>query len=141
MHVKTRSSGQGCPYCAGRKICQDNCLSSINLKLAEQWHPSKNLPLTPEQVTPGSQKKAWWKCSKKHEYLSSILNRSRAQGCPYCAGKKASEENSLATLYPDIAEQWHPNAPLYGALFNSQANLVLGSQTPRRLCSQYLIRR
>src|SRR5262249_16466498 len=29
-------------------------------------------------------------------------------GCPFCAGRRGSETNSIATLFPDIAAQWHP---------------------------------
>jgi hypothetical protein len=33
----------------------------------------------------------------------------RGNGCPFCRGFKASVTNSLATLHPDIATQWHPS--------------------------------
>ncbi len=32
----------------------------------------------------------------------------KGSGCPYCAGQRASVTNSLATLYPNAASQWHP---------------------------------
>jgi len=37
----------------------------VNPALAEEWH-TKNGDLTPCNVTPGANKKVWWKCSKGH---------------------------------------------------------------------------
>jgi hypothetical protein len=30
------------------------------------------------------------------------------QGCPFCAGKRASVTNSLAAFFPKVAAEWHP---------------------------------
>lgn len=78
-----------------------NPLSITHPQLAVQWHQTKNSNLTPDQVTAGSGKKVWWICPKSpdHEWHTSIANRARlGRGCPYCAGKKASVTNSLASL-------------------------------------------
>ncbi|MBW2174586.1 MAG: zinc-ribbon domain-containing protein [Deltaproteobacteria bacterium] len=40
--VQSRNKGSGCPYCAGRAVCIDNCLQTINPDLAKEWHPKKN---------------------------------------------------------------------------------------------------
>jgi hypothetical protein len=66
--------------------------------------------LTPDQVVAGSTQKAWWKCPNglDHEWESSLVNRVNGSGCPFCAGRNPSVTNSLATLYPEIAKQWHP---------------------------------
>ena len=40
-----------------------------------------------------------------------MLQRFRPRmgvGCPFCAGKKPSVTNSLTSLYPEIAKEWHP---------------------------------
>ena len=38
-----------------------------------------------------------------------VKNRGgHGHGCPYCAGKRVDATNSLATRFPEIAEQWHP---------------------------------
>ncbi len=42
-------------------------LQSKNPTLATQWHPDKNQPLSPADVSYGSGKKVWWLCSNKHE--------------------------------------------------------------------------
>jgi len=112
--VYSRSEGNGCPYCAGKAVCEDNCLQTINPQLAREWHPSKNERLTPRDVTPDSHKKVWWRCDKGHEWESTVSHRSSGRGCPYCAGKAVCDDNCLQTINPQLAKQWHPkrNAPL-----------------------------
>lgn len=109
--------GSGCPVCSGRKvIAGENDLASQFPEIAAQWHPEKNGILTPQQVTPCSNRKIWWKCELGHSYQAMISARSMSgTGCPYCAGRKVlSGFNDLATLHPKIAKQWHTT--LYGTL-------------------------
>lgn len=57
-------------------------------EIAEQWHPTKNSPLTPLNFTPGSSYKAWWRCDNGHEWRAIINNRcGKNRGCPYCSGR------------------------------------------------------
>ncbi len=106
--------GRGCPYCAGKKVCDDNCLATLSPAIAKEWHPTKNGKLTPYDVTLGNRKKVWWQCSVSdaHEWEAQIASRTegngKGRGCPYCAGKRVAPENSLATLSPEIAKEWHP---------------------------------
>jgi hypothetical protein len=109
--VTNRASGGGCPFCRGRRVSVTNSLAALYPDIASQWHPTKNGNLTPEQVVAGSGKMYWWKCSKgpDHEWEATLDNRtSGGKGCPFCRGLKASVTNCLASLYPDIASQWHP---------------------------------
>ena len=75
-----------CPYCCGQKPSIDNCFGTINPELSKEWHPTKNGKLTPYDVTPLSNKKAWWKCKKGHEWNTSVSHRTGGSGCPYCNG-------------------------------------------------------
>ncbi len=88
--IAHRNNGIGCPYCSGQKVCIDNCLKTINPKLAKEWHQTKNGSLTPKEVTPNSNRKVWWLCSKNksHEWDATINNRNRERGCPYCFKKR-----------------------------------------------------
>ncbi len=109
--------GKGCPYCAGRQVWPGfNDLASRRPELAAQWHPTRNLPLLPTQVTPCSNRKVWWRCDKGHDYRAYINHRSSMDsGCPYCANRKVLPGfNDLATVEPAVADQWHPT--LNGAL-------------------------
>jgi hypothetical protein len=112
--VATRKKGVGCPYCSGYKVSKDNCLQTVNPKLAKEWHPTKNAPLTPKDVTRGSNRKVWWICKKGHEWQAVINSRNMGRRCPYCTVKKATKENCLQTVSPRFAREWHPtkNAPL-----------------------------
>ena len=85
--IYNRNSGKGCPCCSGQKACIDNCLKTINPKLAKEWHPSKNGTLTPRDVTPNSNKKVWWLCSKGHNWVAVISNRNNGNDCPHCFKK------------------------------------------------------
>ena len=109
--VNTRTANHtDCPYCAGRLPWPgETDLASQYQDLVKEWHPTRNLPLTPEQVLPGSEKKVWWKCAQGHEWQAEIRSRVSGCGCPVCANRKLAEgENDLATLRPELAAQWHP---------------------------------
>lgn len=100
----------GCPYCSGKRVCSDNSLFTKNPTLAAEWHPTKNENLMPNDVTSGSKKEAWWLCYKdsSHEWKASIDSRNRGNGCPFCSGRKIHSSNSLATINPQLAAEWHP---------------------------------
>ena len=101
----------GCPYCAGMRVIPgENDLCTLHPEVAKQWHPSKNGLLKPEEFMPHSNHKAWWMCEKGHEWQTSVYTRTgHKSGCPYCEGRKLIEGfNDLATVNPEVAEQWHP---------------------------------
>ncbi len=106
-----RLRGEGCPYCAGKRVLAGyNDLSTHQPQLAKQWHPIKNGTLTPEMVTPHSDKQVWWQCETGHEWRSGIGDRSRGNGCPYCSGRTIIPgKNDLKPLDPELAAQWHPD--------------------------------
>jgi len=53
--------------------------------------------------------KVWWRCEKGHEWDAQIGHRLyRGQGCPFCAGQRATEETSLSVMSPDVSRLWHP---------------------------------
>lgn len=82
--------GDGCPYCANRKVLPGfNDLATVQPLVAKQWHETLNGALTPEMVTAGSHKKAWWQCSYGHVWKAAIYSRAGVQqcGCPVCAGR------------------------------------------------------
>ena len=109
--IKSRAAGCGCPFCVNRQIQpEENSLAHKYPLLAAQWHPTKNGPLTPESIPPGTRRKVWWQCERGHEWQASINSRtSGGCGCPVCAGRKVIPgENDFASRFPDLAAQWHP---------------------------------
>ena len=104
------SAGTKCPYCAGKRpVPGKTDLAALFPDLAEEWHPARNLPLTPEQVLPGSHRMVWWVCGKGHEWQAPVKSRVAGCGCPVCAGRAVQPgENDLAATHPGLAEEWHP---------------------------------
>lgn len=78
--------------------------------ILQEWDFTKNIDMTPESAMPNSSKRVWWKCERGHEWQAAISDRTnRRRGCPYCAGKLPIRgENDLATLHPELADEWHP---------------------------------
>lgn len=104
--------GLGCPYCSNHALLRGfNDLSSRFPEIAAEWHPTKNGVLAPSDVVFGAAKRVWWQCSKGHEWEAPLSRRVRTggAGCPVCAGKKVFVgHNDLATVFPEIAAEWHP---------------------------------
>ena len=101
-------AGSGCPVCAGKVIVPgENDLRTIYPSIAREWHAAKNGSLTPETVSPYSNRKVWWICEEGHDYQAVVAARTQSGcGCPYCAGRKVLYGfNDLATVNPDIAAQ------------------------------------
>ncbi len=124
--IANRVNGKGCPYCAGQKVWRGyNDLATVNPDLAQEWHPNKNVPLTPQDVTANSGQKVWWQCKKGHEWQAAIGNRNQGSRCPYCAGKKVKKgDNDLQTLNPTLANEWNyeKNGILKPECFTAHSN-------------------
>lgn len=104
------TSGERCPYCRGKFPSSTNNLS-LRKDLASQFHPTRNGNLKPRQLSLTSNRILWWKCKKgpDHEWQARLNSRAKADGnCPFCLNHAVSVTNSLATVRPDIASQWHP---------------------------------
>ena len=83
---------------------------SDNAQLMAEWDWEKNnaLGLDPTMLTIGMSRKAWWKCSRGHEWETRISHRQNGAGCPYCSGLRAIKgENDLQTVNPDLAKEWN----------------------------------
>ena len=83
-----------------------NSLSAVHPELVAEWS-EKNLPLTPDSITFGSNKKVWWKGACSHEWETSVKARSNGEKCPICSGARVvSGINDLSTLKPELASEW-----------------------------------
>ena len=100
----------GCPFCSGKRASEENNLQDLFPEIAREWHPNNNNRLTPRDFTRASDKKVWWLCPEGHTYEATVKNRTNNNsGCPFCAGKLASNKNNLQNLFPEIAKDWHPD--------------------------------
>ena len=89
-------------------------LADVCPELINEWS-QRNLPITPDSVTHGSNKIVWWKGKCGHEWRASIKNRViSGSGCPYCSHNAILEGfNDLASQKPELAAEWSDrNAPL-----------------------------
>jgi hypothetical protein len=101
--------GTGCPVCSGRKVLAGfNDLASRYPRLCEEWHPTLNGGLTPDQVSGGTHRKVWWLCDKGHEYTAAIVNRAvGASNCRICVNQQVlGGFNDLASQWPDLLGEW-----------------------------------
>lgn len=114
--VFSRSQGADCPVCTGRTVLPgENDLATVFPQLARQWDQERNGALTPQQVSPYSNRAVWWRCGLGHSWHAAISTRAWGSDCPYCAGRKVlAGFNDLATRYPELAQTWDP--VLNGAL-------------------------
>ena len=84
----------------------NNSLAEVHPELITEWS-EKNLPLTPDDITFGSNKKVWWKGACGHEWQTSVKARSNGEKCPICSGARViAGINDLATLEPLLVKQW-----------------------------------
>lgn len=83
-----------------------NSLATVHPELIVEWS-DRNLPLTPDSVTFGSNKKVWWKGACGHEWETSVKARSNGEKCPICSGARVvAGINDLSTLKPELASEW-----------------------------------
>ena len=81
--------------------------------LLQQWDHARNQVCGnfPDNTSLQSHKLIWWQCQEcprgnVHSWQAQAYSRTsskRPTGCPYCAGQKVCECNSLETVCPDIA--------------------------------------
>lgn len=105
--IVSRTNGRGCPYCAGILVSDKNSLKTwcssngeFGKQLMQEWtgECEDGSHYKIDETSFGSNKKVKWRCSKGHEWFSTIHNRTLCKrGCPYCSGNLVSDKNSLKT--------------------------------------------
>lgn len=106
--VGNRTRGSGCNQCKTQEF-KARSIAKARPDLAEQWHPSANLPLTPETTTVGSSRIIVWICPKGHEYPQRPERRTHGYGCSLCSSRNISPGvNDAQTRYPELCSEWHP---------------------------------
>ena len=112
----------GCPYCSNQKVLPGfNDLATTDPDLATFWHPTKNHPLTPQDITRGSGKKIWWQCKNGHEwrrqpFVQTYEDWSHWLGCPICSHVPELGESTRSKIkrqtffetHPELIKEVHP---------------------------------
>jgi hypothetical protein len=107
--IRERTRGHG--FC---KACRS--LGVIYPRLAQEWHPTRNVKLTPFDVSARSDRKVWWRCPRGHSWKASIKNRSvNETGCGYCSGNLLTPERSPQETYPHVGINWCGGGALLAA--------------------------
>lgn len=90
-------NGSRCPICSGKQVLKGyNDLQTLYPYIAKDWDYEKN-ECNPTEVSPHSNKKVWWKCSRGHSYCTSVGARTgKNSGCPICS-------KELKTSFPEQA--------------------------------------
>ena len=89
----------------GKQIIPKKTLKDLVPDLAKEWDTKKN-SLKPNEVSPQSHKRIWWKCKKGHSWEEYVYNRYRGNNCPFCSGKRPTKTNNFKVAYPQIAKYW-----------------------------------
>ena len=75
----------GCPFCSGRKVIPgENDLKTLFPEVVFEWDYKKNRNLSPEEVSPQSDKSVWWICKQGHSEHQRIRTRVKGMGCKQC---------------------------------------------------------
>ena len=108
-----------CPVCEVGKRFKKN-INDLLTKFPDvtlDWNYSKNKDIGPDDVTPRSIKKVWWKCHIcGYEWKTAINvhivvenDTLHFRKCPVCMGRIAlSGINDLATTHPSLAKEYVP---------------------------------
>lgn len=78
---------RGCPYLSGQKLYKGfNDLETLFPNIAKLLHPSLNNQLKASNLSPGSDKKVFWKCPHCGEAFERCIGSMtrRKSYCPHC---------------------------------------------------------
>lgn len=102
-----RTSGQGCPYCAGKRPSKKNNFAAARPELVSEWSTTRN-DRSPSDVTIWSSFQAWWVCplDPTHEWQTQVYVRSKGHGCPFCSGVYVSAERALSRTHLILSKEW-----------------------------------
>lgn len=88
-----RYKGSGCPVCARRTGSEKTRLSRLKKSgtlsdkfpaLLKEWDYDNNT-ISPNEISPHSNKKVSWICKLQHRWKATVSNRTnRGSGCPEC---------------------------------------------------------
>ena len=78
-----------------------------NPQLISEWDYQHN-SISITDVTIGSTKKVFWKCSLGHSWQATIYSRKAGSNCPYCSNQRVLPGfNDLASNNPRLAAEWN----------------------------------
>lgn len=92
--------------CICQRMKDRQTLDNTHPRLAAEWDAGFNEPLLVNEVTQGSDRVVRWNGQCGHSWNSSISNRVKGQGCPFCSGRSVLPGfNDLQSSHPDLAAE------------------------------------
>ena len=106
VHVQSR--GNECNICTGRVVDEQNCMRTTRPDLAQQFHPTMNGSLTPDNVLATTTKTVHWLCENGHDWpATGQMRGGKGTGCRYCANSAVwLGWNDMATTHPHLVAEW-----------------------------------
>lgn len=104
--VHNTVKGKRCPYCAGKRVLIGfNDLATTHPEVSKKWDYEKNIILSPQEVTFGSNKKIWWRCQNNHSWEKIINQQILMKNCPFEIIH--SLKNSISATHPELLKEWY----------------------------------
>lgn len=75
-------------------------------QIAAEIDGRRNGNIDLDTVSFGSSRRLWWRCAAGHAWKATVKSRTQGSGCPYCAGKRPTQEHCLASVSPELAGEW-----------------------------------
>lgn len=77
-------------------------LRSLHPNVAKLWHPSLNVGLSPNGISPWERKSVWWLCENGHAFQARIEKMVSNPSCLAC--------KSLSITHPKLSKEWDVEA-------------------------------
>ena len=97
--IVNRVRNRNCPYCSGKISSPERNLATYSPALILEWDYDKNQGVSPEEFTPYSNKKVWWKCEFGHSWMASVNKRTNGSHCPKCWQEMRTSFPEQCVLY------------------------------------------
>ena len=97
-----------CSVCDGRvRFDLLSSFASAFPELLYLWDYAGNT-VKPTGAPPAGRALFMWSCQNnpQHKWVGSTHSTARGRRCPYCAGKRVLEPESLKCLYPKLMREW-----------------------------------
>ena len=97
--IVNRARNRNCPYCSGKIASPEWNLATHSPEILLEWDYDRNQGVLPEEFTPYSNKKVWWKCEFGHSWMASINKRAYGSRCPKCWKEMRTSFPEQCVLY------------------------------------------
>ncbi len=111
--LSERIKGSGCPVCSNKVVIKGkNDFATTHPVLVSEWNYDRNTKITPQDITYGSNKNVWWRCSIcGFEWNTRVNRRVNGSSCPACVKNQRKKkvlqydlEGNLIQTFSSVVE-------------------------------------